>query len=153
MSGDEFFGKGIQRGETFEDEDERKKAFESANLFWWRGMKKRNRNFTLDSANDSEDESKKKRKKNGPYRSMKSNDVAIGTRVDVYWPKDKKYYRGIVRAFDEKSQRRHVVYDDGDEEKTLDFERERVLLPLWDKSQVTKLDRNGGYSLNVSMRD
>ena len=51
-------------------------------------------------------------------------------------PKDKKYYRGIVHAFDAKSKRRHVVYDDGDEEKTLDFERERILLPLWDKSQV-----------------
>ena len=47
---------------------------------------------------------------------MKSSDVAIGTRVDIYWPKDKKYYRGIVHAFDAKSQRRHVVYDDGDEE-------------------------------------
>ena len=51
-------------------------------------------------------------------------------------PKDKKYYRGIVHAFDAKSKRRHVVYDEGDEEKTLDFDRERILLPLWDKSQV-----------------
>jgi len=84
---------------------------------------------------------------------MKSSDVAIGTCVDIYWPKDEKYYRCIVRALDAKSQRRHVVYDDGDEEKTLNFERERILLPLWDKSQVTKLDRNGGYSLNVLMCD
>jgi len=29
MSGDEFFENGIQTGETFEDEDERKKANES----------------------------------------------------------------------------------------------------------------------------
>ena len=71
-------------------------------------MKKRNRN-TLASANDSDDESEKRKEKKRICRSMKSKDVAIGTRVDVYWPKDKKYYRGIMRAFDAKSKRPHVV--------------------------------------------
>ena len=102
-SGDEFFGNDSQTGEIFYEDVERKKAFASANL-WWRGMRKRNRNFTLDSASNSDDESEKKRKKGGLCRSMKSSDVAIGTRVDVYWPKDKKYYRGIVQAFDAKSK-------------------------------------------------
>jgi site-specific DNA-cytosine methylase len=152
MSRDEFFGNDSQIGEIFYEDVERKKAFASANL-WWRGMRKRNRNFTLDSANASDDGSEKWKDKKRICRSVKDNDVAIGTRVDVYWPKDKKYYRGIVHAFDAKSQRRHVVYDDGDEEKRLDFDRERILLPLWDKSQVTKLDRNGGYRFNASMRD
>ena len=152
MSRDEFFGNDSQIGEIFYEDVERKKAFASANL-WWRGMRKRNRNFTLDSANASDDGSEKWKDKKRICRSVKDNDVAIGTRVDVYWPKDKKYYRGIVHAFDAKSQRRHVVYDDGDEEKRLDFDRERILMPLWDKSQVTKLDRNGGYRFNASMRD
>ena len=48
-----------------------------------------------------------------------------------------------MHSFDANSQRYHIVYDDGDEEKTLDFGKEKILLPLWDIKKI-KLDRRGG---------
>ena len=56
-------------------------------------------------------------------------------------------------SFDANSQRHHVVYDDGDEEKTLDFGKEKILLPLWDISKKKKLDRRGGYLRRRSKSD
>ena len=48
----------------------------------------------------------------------------IGNRVEVFWPKDEKYYPGIITAIDPETQKRHVDYDDGDKE-ILDFSKEK----------------------------
>ena len=86
-----------------------------------------------------------KKNENDTLCNSMKGDGAVGMRVDVFWPKEKKYYRGIVNSFDADSQRHHVIYDDGDEEKALNFEKEKILLPLWGISKKIKLDRRGGY--------
>ena len=37
-------------------------------------------------------------------------------------------------------------------DKTLDFGKEKILLPLWDISKKIKLDRRGGYNLPPSIQ-
>ena len=56
-----FFGNDSQIGEIFYEDVERKKAFESTNL-WWQGMRKRNKN-TLNSASDCDDKVRRRGKK------------------------------------------------------------------------------------------
>ncbi|CAL6337925.1 unnamed protein product [Bathycoccus prasinos] len=141
-----------RRRETFGEDEERKKAFEGANLCR-REMEKiiKNGKNTRDDADDAEDDddnnnnNNNNKNKNDTLCNSMKGDGAVGMRVDVFWPKEKKYYRGIVNSFDADSQRHHVIYDDGDEEKALNFEKEKILLPLWGISKKIKLDRRGGY--------
>jgi hypothetical protein len=140
-----------RRRETFGEDEERKKAFEGANLCR-REMEKiiKNGKNTRDDADDTEDgddnnNNNNNKNKNDTLCNSMKGDGAVGMRVDVFWPKEKKYYRGIVNSFDADSQRHHVIYDDGDEEKALNFEKEKILLPLWGISKKIKLDRRGGY--------
>ena len=39
----------------------------------------------------------------------------VGKRVRVYWPDDKKWYSGQVKAFDSVTLEHLVRYDDGEE--------------------------------------
>ncbi len=48
----------------------------------------------------------------------------VNERVEVYWPKYEKYYPGTIVSIDDKSKKRHILYDDGDEE-ILDFSKEK----------------------------
>ena len=48
----------------------------------------------------------------------------VGNRVEVFWPKDEKYYPGVITAIDPETQKRHVDYEDGDKE-ILDFSKEK----------------------------
>ncbi|KAF3451574.1 hypothetical protein FNV43_RR07669 [Rhamnella rubrinervis] len=41
----------------------------------------------------------------------------VGLRCKVYWPRDAEWYSGRVVSYTTDSNRHHVVYDDGDEEK------------------------------------
>ncbi|XP_024520095.1 sister chromatid cohesion protein PDS5 homolog A [Selaginella moellendorffii] len=71
-----------------------------------------------------------KRKKQASHKPGKSEseekepEPHLGRRVKVWWPDDKKYYRGVVKSYDAKRKRHHVSYDDGDRE-TLDMSKER----------------------------
>ena len=144
MTQDEFGIKKQTKETNFVGNEERKKAFQSAQ-FWWSKMNKDNRNTQRgDDDND--------KKENDTICCCMKGKGAIGMRVDIFWPKERKFYRGIVHSFDANSQRHHVVYDDGDEEKTLDFGKEKILLPLWDISKKIKLDRRGGYNLPPSIQ-
>ncbi|KAK3288027.1 hypothetical protein CYMTET_4483 [Cymbomonas tetramitiformis] len=42
-------------------------------------------------------------------------EVTVGTRLEVFWVDDDKFYPGVVKGFNEDGTV-HVVYDDGDEE-------------------------------------
>ena len=145
MTQDDFGIKKQTKETNFVGNEERKKAFQSAQ-FWWSKMNKDNRNTQRgDDDND-------KKENDAIFCCCMEGKGAIGMRVDIFWPKERKFYRGIVHSFDANSQRHHVVYDDGDEEKTLDFGKEKILLPLWDISKKIKLDRRGGYNLPPSIQ-
>ncbi|XP_054797872.1 sister chromatid cohesion protein PDS5 homolog C-like [Prosopis cineraria] len=48
----------------------------------------------------------------------------VGSRVQVWWPKDRTFYKGVIDSFDPAKKRHKVMYDDGDEE-ILKLEKER----------------------------
>ncbi|KAK4277237.1 hypothetical protein QN277_015259 [Acacia crassicarpa] len=48
----------------------------------------------------------------------------VGLRVEVYWPKDRAYYKGVINSFDPAKKKHEVVYDDGDLE-VLNLTREK----------------------------
>ncbi|KAI9106695.1 hypothetical protein K1719_022223 [Acacia pycnantha] len=48
----------------------------------------------------------------------------VGLRVEVYWPKDRTYYKGVINSFDSAKKKHEVVYDDGDLE-ILNLTREK----------------------------
>ncbi|KAK3245214.1 hypothetical protein CYMTET_45210 [Cymbomonas tetramitiformis] len=47
--------------------------------------------------------------------SSTTTKVTVGTRLEVFWVDDDKFYPGVVKGFNEDGTA-HVVYDDGDEE-------------------------------------
>nr|CAB3447220.1 unnamed protein product [Digitaria exilis] len=55
-------------------------------------------------------------------RSRKSKGLdgsLVGARIKVWWPDDKKFYKGVVESFDSGSKKHKVAYDDGDVEVLL----------------------------------
>ncbi|KAL0910609.1 hypothetical protein M5K25_021608 [Dendrobium thyrsiflorum] len=40
----------------------------------------------------------------------------IGREIEVWWPDDEKFYKGVIDAFDPVTEKHRVVYDDGDVE-------------------------------------
>ncbi|KAH7425028.1 hypothetical protein KP509_11G037000 [Ceratopteris richardii] len=52
----------------------------------------------------------------------------VGCRIRVWWPMDKKFYKGIIRSYQSAKKKHKVVYDDGDVEiLKLDEERWEML--------------------------
>eukprot|EP00854_Cymbomonas_tetramitiformis_P034069 gene34069-biopygen9771 len=80
--------------------------------------------------------------------------VTVGTRLEIFWADDDKFYPGVVNSFN-KDGTTHVVYDDGDEE-TLDLSKENF--KIIDSPGVSELtdetadangegiDRGGDYA-------
>uniref|UniRef100_A0A0D9VI85 Tudor domain-containing protein n=1 Tax=Leersia perrieri TaxID=77586 RepID=A0A0D9VI85_9ORYZ len=53
-------------------------------------------------------------------RKNKGLDASlVGARIQVWWPDDKKFYKGVVDSFDTASKRHKIAYDDGDVEVLL----------------------------------
>lgn len=66
----------------------------------------------------------------------------IGLKIKVWWPLDKQYYEGVVKAFDSVRKKHKVIYEDGDME-TLNLEEEKwkfVEGDFGDKGQVADRD-------------
>lgn len=40
----------------------------------------------------------------------------VGSKIEVWWPADKKFYKGVVESFDSVKTKHKIVYDDGDVE-------------------------------------
>jgi hypothetical protein len=47
------------------------------------------------------------------------DESLVGARVKVWWPDDKKFYKGVVDSYDSVSKKHKVSYDDGDVEVLL----------------------------------
>ena len=62
-----------------------------------------------------------------------SSEIAVGDRIEVYWPMDTKFYSGTISSSKCGNGKHKVTYDDGDVE-ILDLSKER-----WShlKNQVT----------------
>ncbi|KAK9055861.1 hypothetical protein SSX86_026948 [Deinandra increscens subsp. villosa] len=75
--------------------------------------------------------------------SSKYGDEVVNRRVRVYWPLDKTWYEGCVKAFDKSSGKHLVQYDDSEEEH-LDLSKEKIELL---KERVTKLRRLRRFSM------
>ncbi|KAG5227851.1 Chloroplast protein [Salix suchowensis] len=48
----------------------------------------------------------------------------VGSKIKVWWPKDKRFYEGVVDSYDPIKKKHRVLYGDGDEEK-LNLNRQR----------------------------
>ncbi|XP_052191636.1 sister chromatid cohesion protein PDS5 homolog C isoform X2 [Diospyros lotus] len=48
--------------------------------------------------------------------TMEYGDNLVGSKVKVWWPKDRAFYEGIIDSFDSVKKRHKVSYTDGDEE-------------------------------------
>ncbi|XP_056851793.1 sister chromatid cohesion protein PDS5 homolog C isoform X2 [Raphanus sativus] len=63
-----------------------------------------------------------KRKRSLGTEKKKASDLQnpdgniVGSRVRVWWPIDKAYYKGVVDSYDSAKKRHLVIYDDGDQE-------------------------------------
>ena len=80
--------------------------------------------------NDSEEYNQEEyQHKTKKQKLLQEKDAAIGTRLRMYWPAEKTWYRGLVVQFDEDSQGKlhKVLYEDGE--------------ALWHDLQVMKWNR------------
>ncbi|KAL7586811.1 hypothetical protein Lser_V15G41433 [Lactuca serriola] len=70
-------------------------------------------------------------------------DEVVNRRIKVYWPLDKAWYEGCVKAFDKSSGKHLVQYDDGEEEH-LDLSKEKIELL---KEQAKRFRRLRKFSI------
>ena len=52
-------------------------------------------------------------------REHHGGKAAVGRRVRVYWPLERKFFAGVVTAFNARTGMHHIDYDDGDLEDGL----------------------------------
>eukprot|EP00854_Cymbomonas_tetramitiformis_P008950 gene8949-biopygen9116 len=75
-----------------------------------------------------------------------ATEVTVGTRLEVYWEDDDKFYPGVVKNFNDDGAA-HVVYDDGDEE-TLNLSEEKFNILLCEGENEQNKERGGDYKEN-----
>ena len=64
----------------------------------------------------------------------------IRQRIEVYWPKNKQYYPGVVQDYDSGKKKCHIKYDDEDMD---DFDlSEEIWRKLYAKPKKTLLIKN-----------
>ncbi|XP_048558145.1 sister chromatid cohesion protein PDS5 homolog C-like [Triticum urartu] len=69
----------------------------------------------------------------------------VGSRIKVWWPDDKKFYKGAVKSFDASAKKHKVVYDDGDiEHLLLKNERWEFIDEEQDENPNAASDRSRG---------
>ncbi|XP_033147750.1 uncharacterized protein LOC103868337 isoform X2 [Brassica rapa] len=71
------------------------------------------------------------------FDDRKYDKTLVGSRIRVWWPLDKMYYRGEVTSYDPSRKRHMVVYEDGDQE-TLDLKNHNWYLVEASKSSKHK---------------
>lgn len=70
--------------------------------------------------------SKRKRTPSKEKESETKNfdETLVGSKIKVWWPKDRMFYEGVVESFDRGKKKHKVLYTDGDEE-ILNLKKER----------------------------
>ncbi|MED6171778.1 hypothetical protein PIB30_043996 [Stylosanthes scabra] len=73
-----------------------------------------------DEASEETPKTKVKRKltpeKENESDTKEYGENLVGLRVEVWWPDDNQFYKGIIDSFDSAEKKHKVMYDDGDEE-------------------------------------
>ncbi|MED6174668.1 hypothetical protein PIB30_071187 [Stylosanthes scabra] len=73
-----------------------------------------------DEASEETPKTKVKRKltseKENESETKEYGENLVGLRVEVWWPDDCEFYKGIIDSFDSAEKKHKVMYDDGDEE-------------------------------------
>lgn len=84
-------------------------------------------------------------------RVRDSPELVIGKKLRVYWPLDKAWYAGQVKAFNAKLGKHMVVYDDGEEEN-VNLEKEKVewIEDVEDGKEVTWSTRKRSQPQNLT---
>ncbi|KAG6409462.1 hypothetical protein SASPL_127502 [Salvia splendens] len=89
------------------------------------------------------------KRKNTPGKEKASDlehgENLVGSKVKVFWPKDKEYYEGVIASFDSAKKKHRVLYNDGDEE-ILNLKKEQ-----WDF--LDDVVSNGGQDVEHSSHD
>ncbi|KAG9456305.1 hypothetical protein H6P81_000813 [Aristolochia fimbriata] len=66
----------------------------------------------------------------------------VGSKIEVWWPDDEEYYRGIVASYDSVEKKHKVKYDDGDEEILLLKEEKFNFVTSDDEEQADPSSHN-----------
>ncbi|KAF3324460.1 Histone-lysine N-methyltransferase ATX2 [Carex littledalei] len=69
----------------------------------------------------------------------------VKQRIQIFWPLDEKWYFGVVKAYNLKSKRHHIKYDDHDEE-WVDLQKERFKLLLYPTEIKNRISTNNPES-------
>ncbi|XP_047324398.1 sister chromatid cohesion protein PDS5 homolog C-like isoform X5 [Impatiens glandulifera] len=67
----------------------------------------------------------------------------VGSKVKIWWPKDKEFYEGVVAAYDPVEKKHKILYDDGDQEE-LNLKKER-----WELTEVHEVQKTGRRGSNL----
>ncbi|MCO5583640.1 hypothetical protein L7F22_037553 [Adiantum nelumboides] len=76
--------------------------------------------------------------------------LIVGRRIEVYWPLDAAWYRGLVSAYDNVRKKHKVSYDDGEEE-WLCLAREKFKYEMPSKSE--SVQSGGKAKKKVAVKD
>ncbi|MCO5607711.1 hypothetical protein L7F22_061910 [Adiantum nelumboides] len=76
--------------------------------------------------------------------------LIVGRRIEVYWPLDAAWYRGLVSAYDNVRKKHKVSYDDGEEE-WLCLAQEKFKYEMPSKSE--SVQSGGKAKENVAVKD
>ncbi|XP_015579757.1 sister chromatid cohesion protein PDS5 homolog D isoform X2 [Ricinus communis] len=110
---------------------------------------KKSKSSDRDGNHKEEIPNKKLKRKRTPRKEVPPvtpdfDEQLIGSKVKIWWPKDKMFYEGVVDSYDRTKKKHRVLYADGDEE-ILNLKRERWELVrddiLSDKVQVTDIPK------------
>ncbi|XP_022892679.1 neurofilament heavy polypeptide-like [Olea europaea var. sylvestris] len=79
------------------------------------------RKSTKDEGNQEETPRMSSKRKGTPSSDKASGTIEygenlVGSKVKVWWPKDRMFYEGIVDSFDSVRKKHKILYQDGDEE-------------------------------------
>uniref|UniRef100_A0A7N0TA02 Uncharacterized protein n=1 Tax=Kalanchoe fedtschenkoi TaxID=63787 RepID=A0A7N0TA02_KALFE len=62
---------------------------------------------------------KRKRDEESKSESKDYGEELVGSKVKVWWPADKRFYKGVIQSFDSDKKRHKVLYADGEVENLL----------------------------------
>uniref|UniRef100_A0A7N0R8M1 Uncharacterized protein n=1 Tax=Kalanchoe fedtschenkoi TaxID=63787 RepID=A0A7N0R8M1_KALFE len=84
-----------------------------------------------------ETSTKRKRDEENKSESKDGGEELVGSKVKVWWPVDKKYYKGVIESFDSAKNKHKVLYADGEvEHLVLKKQRWEVINPDDDDSET-----------------
>lgn len=69
----------------------------------------------------------KRKRASGKEKGSGAKDFGedvVGSKIQVWWPKDRRYYKGVVDSFDPAKKKHKVLYIDGDQE-VLNLKKEK----------------------------